>query len=138
MRKPWLYVVDFACPEKILIVEVDREDMGWKVIRFTEKGVEEDADAATQSIERDLSHEFNFAQQQVQNEEYRRPTEAENMTPRRSYPPRRLVPRLRPSQREGEINLSHSIAHASDLLERVVFRRHLNANGLALEYYPVL
>jgi len=74
--EPW--IVDFACPEKMLVVEIDgdyhdyivendlkRQEhlvaMGWKVIRFTDKDVEEDADAVARAIARELDLEYEFS-----------------------------------------------------------------------------
>ena len=74
--EPW--IVDFACPEKMLVVEIDggyhddivendmkRQEhlvaMGWKVIRFTDKDVEEDADAVARAIARELDLEYAFS-----------------------------------------------------------------------------
>ena len=73
--EPW--IVDFACPQKMLVVEVDGgyhdnvveddlkrqehlEALGWKVIRFTEKEVAEDAEAVARSIARELNLPFEF------------------------------------------------------------------------------
>ena len=78
--EPW--IVDFACPEKMLVVEIDggyhdymvendlkRQEqlvsMGWKVIRFTDKDVEEDADAVARAIARDLDLEYEFSPRQA-------------------------------------------------------------------------
>jgi leucyl-tRNA synthetase len=53
--------VDFACPQKMLVVEDDLkrqehlETLGWKVIRFSDKEVEEDAEAIAQTIARELN-----------------------------------------------------------------------------------
>ncbi len=72
---PW--IVDFACPPKMLVVEVDGgyhndaveddlkrqkhlEALGWKVIRFTDKEVEEDAEAVALSIARALNLPYEF------------------------------------------------------------------------------
>src|SRR5262245_8909613 len=58
--EPW--IVDIACPQRMLVVEIDGsyhdniveedlqrqkhlEALGWKVIRFTDKEVEEDSEA---------------------------------------------------------------------------------------------
>ena len=73
--EPW--IVDFACPQKMLVVEVDGgyhdnvveddlkrqkhlEALGWKVIRFTEKEVEDDAEAVARSIARELNLRYEF------------------------------------------------------------------------------
>ena len=64
--EPW--IVDFACPQKMLVVEVDggyhdnvvEDSLGWKVIRFTEKEVEDDAEAVARSIARELNLRYEF------------------------------------------------------------------------------
>ena len=73
--EPW--IVDFACPQKMLVVEIDGgyhdnvveddlkrqkylETLGWKVIRFTDKEVEEDAEAVARSIARELNLQYEF------------------------------------------------------------------------------
>ena len=73
--EPW--IVDFACPQKMLIVEIDGnyhdnvveddlkrqkklEDLGWKVIRFTDKEVEEDSEAVARAIARELNLPYEF------------------------------------------------------------------------------
>ena len=73
---PW--IVDFACPEKMLVVEIDggyhdnvvendlkRQEhlasLGWKVIRFSDKDVEEDAEAIARAIARELDLEYQFS-----------------------------------------------------------------------------
>ena len=73
--EPW--IVDFACPPKMLVVEVDGgyhdnvvdddlkrqkhlEALGWKVIRFTDKEVEEDAEAVARAIARELNLQYEF------------------------------------------------------------------------------
>ena len=74
--EPW--IVDFACPEQMLVVEIDGgyhdnvvendlkrqehlESMGWKVIRFSDKDVEEDAEAVARAIARELNLEYEFS-----------------------------------------------------------------------------
>ena len=73
--EPW--VVDFACPQHMLVVEVDGgyhdnvvendlkrqrhlESLGWKVIRFSDKDVEVDAEAVARAIARELNLEYEF------------------------------------------------------------------------------
>ena len=72
---PW--IADFACPEKMLVVEVDGgyhdvrqeedirrqksiEQLGWMVIRFSDKDVEQDAETVARAIAKqlDLAYEF--------------------------------------------------------------------------------
>jgi very-short-patch-repair endonuclease len=70
-------IVDFACPAQMLVVEIDggyhdnvvekdlkrqqhRKSMGWKVIRFSHKDVEEDAEAVARAIARELNLEYEF------------------------------------------------------------------------------
>ena len=77
--EPW--IVDFACPEQMLVVEIDGgyhdnvvdnevkrqahlESMGWKVIRFSDKDVEEDAEAVARAIARELNLELEFSPRQ--------------------------------------------------------------------------
>ena len=72
-----VWMVDFACEEKMLIVEIDggyhdhvqnhdmeREQslraLGWDVIRFTDKDVEHDAEAVAQAIANHLGIEIFF------------------------------------------------------------------------------
>ena len=76
MIEPW--IVDFACPEKMLVVEIDGgyhddvvendlkrqkhlESMGWRVIRFSDKDVEEDAEAVGRAIAREPDLEYQFS-----------------------------------------------------------------------------
>ena len=71
------WIVDFACPQKMLVVEIDGnyhdnvveadlkrqkklEDLGWKVIRFTDKEVEEDSEAVARAITRELNLPYEF------------------------------------------------------------------------------
>ena len=73
---PW--VTDFACPEKMLVIEIDGgyhdetsdedirrqeniQDLGWTVLRFTDMEVEQDAEAVVRAIaeELNLPYEFN-------------------------------------------------------------------------------
>jgi len=73
---PW--IVDFACPEQMLVVEIDGgyhdnvveddlkrqrhlESMGWKVLRFSDKDVEEEAEAVAHAIARELDLEYKFS-----------------------------------------------------------------------------
>ena len=72
---PW--ITDFACVEKMLVVEVDGgyhdetgeedvqrqkslEELGWTVIRFTDKDVEEDAEAVARAIAKKLDLPYQF------------------------------------------------------------------------------
>jgi very-short-patch-repair endonuclease len=74
--EPW--IVDFACPQQMLVVEIDGgyhdyvvendlkrqrhlESMGWKVLRFSDKDVEEDAKAVARAIARELNLEYEFS-----------------------------------------------------------------------------
>ena len=74
--EPW--IVDFACPQQMLVVEIDGgyhddvvehdlkrqehlESMGWKVLRFTDKNVEEDVEAIARTIARELNLEYEFS-----------------------------------------------------------------------------
>ena len=74
--QPW--IVDFACPQQMLVVEIDGgyhdnvvendlkrqkhlESMGWKVIRFRDKEVEEDAEAVARAIAAELNLEYEFS-----------------------------------------------------------------------------
>lgn len=69
--------MDFACPQRMLVVEVDGgyhedvvesdlkrqrhlESMGWKVIRFSDKDVEVDVEAVARAIARELNLEYAF------------------------------------------------------------------------------
>ena len=71
------WIVDFACPEKMLVVEIDGsyhdnvveddrkrqrnlEGLGWKVIRFTDKEVEDDSEAVARAIARELNVPYKF------------------------------------------------------------------------------
>lgn len=71
------WIVDFACLQKMLVVEIDGgyhdnvvdddlkrqkhlEALGWKVIRFTDKEVEEDAEAVVRAIARELNLPYEF------------------------------------------------------------------------------
>ena len=88
--EPW--IVDFACPEKMLVVEIDggyhddivendlkRQEqlvaMGWQVIRFTDKDVEEDADAVARAIARELDLEYEFSPRKATGSGMRRSNE---------------------------------------------------------------
>ena len=72
---PW--ITDFACPEKKLVIEIDggyhdvtpdedirRQEhileLGWTVIRFTDKDVEQDAEAVARAIANDLNFPYEF------------------------------------------------------------------------------
>ena len=72
-----IWTVDFACVEKMLVVEVDggyhdevvEEDMereeqiralGWDVIRFTDAQVEDDAEAVARMIANHLGVRYSF------------------------------------------------------------------------------
>ena len=72
---PW--ITDFACVEKMLVVEVDGgyhdetgeediqrqkslEELGWTVIRFTDKDVEVDAEAVAGAIAKKLDLPYQF------------------------------------------------------------------------------
>jgi leucyl-tRNA synthetase len=71
-------MVDFACPERRLVVEIDGgyhddvvesdlkrqkhlESMGWKVLRFSDTEVEKDAEAVARAIARELNLEYKFS-----------------------------------------------------------------------------
>lgn len=71
------WIVDFACPQQMLVVEVDGgyhdnvvesdlqrqrhlESMGWKVLRFRDKDVAVDAEAVARAIARELNLEYAF------------------------------------------------------------------------------
>jgi very-short-patch-repair endonuclease len=73
-----LWIVDFACPQQMLVVEIDGgyhddvvehdlkrqehlESLGWKVLRFTDKDVEEDVEAIARTIARELNLEYEFS-----------------------------------------------------------------------------
>jgi leucyl-tRNA synthetase len=73
--EPW--IVDFACREQMLVVEIDGgyhdnvvehdlrrqehlESMGWKVIRFGDKDVAKDTEAVARAIARELHLEYAF------------------------------------------------------------------------------
>ena len=72
---PW--IVDFACVEKLLVVEVDGgyhdenidadqrrqadlENRGWRVIRFSAQQVEEDGEAVVRAIASEIGVEYEF------------------------------------------------------------------------------
>ena len=72
---PW--ITDFACVEKMLVVEIDGgchdqtveadiqrqkdlERLGWKVIRFTDKDVEDDAEVVARAIAKELELPYEF------------------------------------------------------------------------------
>lgn len=73
--EPW--IVDFACSQKMLVVEIDGsyhdyvveddlkrqkhlEALGWNVIRFADKEVEQDAEAVARAIARELNLPYEF------------------------------------------------------------------------------
>jgi very-short-patch-repair endonuclease len=73
--EPW--IVDFACPQERLIVEIDGpyhdevveadskrqehlEAMGWKVIRFRDQDVVENVERIARAIARELNVEYQF------------------------------------------------------------------------------
>ena len=73
--EPW--IADFACPEMMLVVEIDGgyhdnvvdhdlkrqqhlEALGWRVIRFTDKEVEEDTEAVARAIAKELNLAYEF------------------------------------------------------------------------------
>jgi len=70
--------VDFACPQHMLVVEIDGgyhdhvvendlkrqahlESLGWKVLRFLDKDVEEDAEVVARAIAKELDLEYEFS-----------------------------------------------------------------------------
>ena len=72
-----LWIVDFACPEKMLVVEIDGgyhdktqegdigrqksiEQLGWKFLRFTDEDVEEDAEAVARAVAKALNVSYEF------------------------------------------------------------------------------
>jgi very-short-patch-repair endonuclease len=72
------WIVDFACPEEMLVVEIDGgyhdgvvehdlkrqghlESMGWEVLRFTDEDVEEDVEAIARAIAGQLNLEYAFS-----------------------------------------------------------------------------
>jgi leucyl-tRNA synthetase len=78
--EPW--IVDFACPQQMLVVEVDGgypdnvvesdwqrqrhlESMGWQVIRFSDKDVAVNAEAVARAIARELNLEYAFRPRQA-------------------------------------------------------------------------
>jgi leucyl-tRNA synthetase len=77
---PW--IVDFACQQEMLVVEVDGgyhdviaendvgrqrhlESLGWKVIRFTDKEVEENVDAVARAIAQELNLAYEFRRREA-------------------------------------------------------------------------
>ena len=71
------YYTDFACvtPKTVVEIDGDRHDrtgvedlerqaylesLGWKVIRFSDREVEDDVDAVAEGIARELNLEFEF------------------------------------------------------------------------------
>jgi leucyl-tRNA synthetase len=71
------WIVDFACPKEMLIIEIDGgyhdhtvdadlrrqralESLGWKILRFSDKQVEEDAEAVALAIARELNIPYTF------------------------------------------------------------------------------
>ncbi|MHB8866506.1 MAG: endonuclease domain-containing protein [Pirellulaceae bacterium] len=78
--EPW--IVDFACLQQMLVVEIDGgyhdnvvendlkrhkhlESMGWKVLRFSDKDVEEDTEAVAHAIAKELNLEYEFSPRQA-------------------------------------------------------------------------
>jgi very-short-patch-repair endonuclease len=76
------FVTDFTCEAKKLVVEIDggyydqtaernieREkalrSLGWNVIRFTDKEVEQDAEAVARAIAKHLQLEYSFSKQDL-------------------------------------------------------------------------
>ncbi len=74
--EPWS--VEIACPQQMLVVEIDGgyhdnvvendlkrqkhlESMGWKVIRFRDREVEEETEAVARAIARELNLEYEFS-----------------------------------------------------------------------------
>jgi len=74
--QPW--IVDFACPQEKLVVEIDGryhdnvaeddlkrqqqlEAKGWKVIRFSDKDVAENVEEIARAIARELNLEYQFS-----------------------------------------------------------------------------
>ncbi len=72
---PW--VTDFACPAKMLVVEIDGgyheqafdedlrrqeylQQLGWTVVRFTDDNVEQDAEAVGRAIAKELNLPYDF------------------------------------------------------------------------------
>ena len=100
------WIVDFLCIAQMLIVEIDGgyhdatiendlqrqselERLGWKILRFTDKEVEQDAEAVGRAIAKVLALKFEFKS---------RAKTGSGMKSQRSPSPRCA----RPSQREGE------------------------------------
>jgi very-short-patch-repair endonuclease len=76
------WIVDFACQDRMLVVEVDGgyhdhveesdlrrqrhlESLGWKVMRFSDKDVEDDAEAVARAIARELNLAYEFRRRQA-------------------------------------------------------------------------
>jgi leucyl-tRNA synthetase len=74
---PW--ITDFACPAKMLVVEIDGgyhdqridedlrrqhhlQKLGWTIIRFTDDNVEQDAEAVGRAIAKELNVPYEFKQ----------------------------------------------------------------------------
>jgi leucyl-tRNA synthetase len=74
--EPW--IVDFACPEQMLVVEIDGgyhhnvveqdlkrrehlESLGWRVIGFRDQDVETDAEAVARAIAGELNRKYGFS-----------------------------------------------------------------------------
>ncbi len=72
---PW--IVDFACVAKMLVVEIDGgyheatsesdlrrqrdlEQRGWKVLRFTDKNVEQDCESVCRAIAKELGLQYSL------------------------------------------------------------------------------
>ncbi len=114
------WIVDFACEEKMLIVEIDggyhdhvqHHDMerepslralGWDVIRFTDKDVEHDAEAVAEAIANHLGIEFFVTHRSSDGSGTKnKPRIRSSTSSHKASPPRSLVPRLRPSR--GRVN----------------------------------
>jgi leucyl-tRNA synthetase len=77
---PW--IVDFACPQQMLIVELDgayhdyivekdlrRQEnlvaMGWRVMRFRNDDVEDDVEAIAHAIAKELNLDFQFSRRKA-------------------------------------------------------------------------
>ena len=95
MIEPW--IVDFACPSQMLVVEIDGgyhdeviehdrkrqthlESLGWKVIRFSAQDVEEDVGAVARAIANELDLEFEFAPRQATGAGMRRVSAKKNLS----------------------------------------------------------
>lgn len=71
------WIADFACPAKVLVVEIDGgyhdltsdedirrqehlDQLGWTVLRLTDKDVEQDAEAVARAIANELNLSYEF------------------------------------------------------------------------------